>query len=763
MIQIFINNEQLDLDADSLVTFKKSQQLNGIQEQYSYSNNFNLKDSSKNRRLLGITYLPNSKAKAMTSGYDVDIVLNGCIFLKRQKLKVQKESPGAIPVYLIFTDSLFVTKTKETLMTQIDTGVSYGKTLTNFLALNSPDNINARTAPVSAQDQSGFIVVEEHAILLNIKKLITNIFEQLGYSYLGDILTDDDLPKYYISPNVGWYGVDGTPQFDENMTVYDFLSSVLKTFNGYIEVSDSSKAVGLFLWKNIEDVKAQFVDYSDKFVGFNEYSFEGGLANKNIVSYSDSPDFYNGFFDNNKSLVEQTEYLKSDFGAGNMRFFEDQDLEDDGTLPLRVVGELSEPSTLNIYRFEETTSNVPIYYNGVLSYQNMYRAVSPNILEIWQTFHQPYTKNIAQPTLAQLTFRYDAILLANFKMQEVFFLKQLSTYWLPLELNFTTKKDEVKVKALMIERTAADVPTVFDFNLPVDFYGQAFILDINLLYAAYNVSPAATMLITAADLAKNEIYVNGTQVLAFPTSIDVSNAFEFKVVNIEPVNVKSNSDVLFQFVSEEGGISREAKINVAHNGRANFLSEFRSELDTVYSYGLNDTNGHKRRLNYSGKVTTVPIDISIPDTFAPQIGDVAYGTGPGGIIPRPPTEFKVLEFDRDSSVSVELSIGRLFMHCSNRGGGAEARTKVFFNIWKNGALFLTIYSNGVIDRYRSGSRSATYLDVAALKTFSVLAGDVILIEALIDLSEQDRLGSGTMDGRIELTNVIWKFRVSEQL
>lgn len=760
MIQIFINNEQLDLDADSLVTFKKSQQLNGIQEQYSYSNNFTLKNSSKNRRLLGINYLPNSKAKAMTAGYDVDVVLNGCIFLKRQKLKVQKESTDTIPVYLIFTDSFLVAKAKEVLMSQIDTGVVYNKTLANFLALNTPDNIDARTAPVSAQDTSGFIVVEEHAILLNVKKLLTNIFTQLGYSYLGDILTDEDLPKYYISPNVGWYGLDGTPQFEETMTVYDFITFSLKTFNGYIEVSDSSKSLGLFLWKNIEGVKSRFVDYSDKFVGFSDYSFEGGLAKKNTVSYSESPDFYNGFFDNNKSIVEQTEYLKSDFGAGNLRLFEDQDLEDDATLPLRVVGEITEPQTMNIFRFEETLSSVPVYYGGVLSYQNMYRAVSPNILEIWQTFHQAYCRNIALPTVGQLRFRYDAILLANFKMQEVFFIKQLATYWLPLELNFTTKKDEVRVKALMIERTPADVPVVFDQNLSVDFYGEVFILDIAALYAAYNISPAATMLINAADLTKNEIYVNGTQVLAFPTSIDVSDSFEFRVVNIEPVNVKSSSDVLFQFVSEEGGVSREAKINVAHNGRANFLSEFRSELDTVYTYTENDTQGHKRRLNYAAKITT---PINIVDTFAPAVGDLPSDSGFPFFTPIPPAGFKVLEFDRDSNVEVELNIGHLHMYCSNRGGGAEARTKLFFNIWKNGAVLMTVYSNGVIDRYKSGARSSDYYDVVATRTFSVLAGDVILVEALIDLSEQNRIGSGTMDGSISLTNYSWKFRVSEQL
>lgn len=752
MIQIFINNEQLDLDADSLVTFKKSQQLNGVQDQYSYSNNFTLKNSSKNRRLLGINYLPNSKAKSMTSGYTVDVVLNGCIFLKRQTLKVQKESPDTIPVYIIFTDSLFVAKAKAILMSQIDTGVSYNKDIFSFLLLNSPDYTDARTAPISAQDTSGLIVVEESVILLNIKALVLKIFSQLSYSVVGDILTDNDIANYFTSSNVGWYGLDGTPQFDESLTAYDFLNSVLKTFNGYIEVSDSSRSLGLFLWKNIESRKSQFVNYSDKFVNFTEYAFDGGLAKKNTVTYSESPDYYNGFFDNNKSIVETAEYLNSDFGAGSLRLFEDQDLEDDGTVPLRTVGELTEPQTLNIFRFEDVRTSAPVYSNGVLTYQLMYRAFSPNILEIWQLFHQAYTRNIALPTVAQLRFRYDAIMLANFKMQEVFFVKQLSTYWLPLELNFSTKKDEVRVKALMIEKVAADVPIVFDQNLSVDFYGDVYILDLFALYAAYNVSRAQTMIITGADLSKNNIYVNGVQVLAFPTAIDVSGVFEFKISNIEPNNVKSNSDINFQFVSQEGGSSRIAKINVAHNGRANFLSEFRSELDTMYRYAVSDTNGIDVRLNYSAKITT---PINIATTFAPQVGESAANT--------PPTVFKVLQFTRASLVDVELNIGRLFLDCSNRGGTAEARTKIFFNVWKNGAFLLTVYSNGAIDRFKSGSTQATYLNVAANKTFSVQAGDSILIEAYVNLSEQNRPGSGTMDGAIELTNVTWKFRVSEQL
>lgn len=766
MIKIIIKNEELDIDTAAVVTFKKSQQLNGIQDLYSFSNNFNLKDSAKNRRLLGINYLPNSKAKSMTQGYDVDVVLNGCIFLKRQKLKVQKETPGAIPVYLIFADNLFVATAKNVLLSQI-TGFDYVKTLGDFLAYNTTNHIDVRTAPISAQDQSGFVVVEEVPALFHIKSLIEAIFTQMGWGFTGDILTDADFGNYYTSPNIGIYGTEGLLNFDVTKTVYAFMLDVLETFNGYIEVSSSSKMIGFYLWKNIEGLKSNFVDYSSKFVDFEEYAFEGGLAKINTLSYTDSPDYFNGFFDNNKSIVEKTEYLKSNFGAGSLRFFADQDLNDDLTLPLRVVGETSEPKAMNLFRFEDVTTPVDIYSNGVKSNWPMYRAYSPNILELWQIFHQAYCKNIALPTIGQLRFRYDAIFLSEFKMGQVFFVKQLATYWLPMELNFTTKKDGVKVKAIMIEKTQIDAPVVFDQNLSVDFYGETYILDVFALYSAANVSPAQTMIISAADLTKNEIWVNGVRILAFPTSITVAAGFEFKVVNIETENIKSNSDVLFQFISQEGGVSRVGKINVAHNGYANFFSEFRSELDTVYTFGANDINGLKRRLNYSGLVMVspgVPSPINIPDTFAPAIGDVeAYQPYPNNNTVRPPVEFKVLEFDRACSVTLELTIGNLLVQCSNRGGGAEARTKLYFQLWKNGVVFLPVFSAGAIDRYKSSAASVTYANVAVSKTFNVNAGDVILIDAYVDLSEEDRIGSGTMDGSVALTNVAWKFRVSEQL
>lgn len=755
MIQVILNNEYLDIEAGAVVTFKKSQLLNGIQEKYSYSNNFNGQNSAKNRRLLGINYLPSSKAKAMTSGYDVDVIMNGCIFLKKQKLKVQKETEKAIPMYLIFSDSLFVAKAKETLMSQIDTGANYTKNLPEFLEQNDVIGASNRTAPISAQDSSGFVVVEEVPILLNIKDLVLRVFEQMGYAYTGDILTDTQIGEWYTSSNVGKYGPDGTPQFDKSLTAYDFIIDFLETFNGYIEVSDSSKLIGLYFWKNIEDIKKRFIDYSAKFVNFTEYGFEGGLAKTNTLSFSDSPDYFNGFFDNNKSILDKREYLNSGFGAGSLRLFSDEELDEDGLLEPRVNGEITEPQTMNLFKFESFKTSVPVYMGGVLQYVEMYKAYTPNILEIFLDFHKAYTDNIALPTVGQLRFRYDAIMLSEFKMWQVFFIKQLSAYWLPLEVNFTTKKDEVKIKSLMIEKTPVDAPVVFDLSMSIDFYGEGIINDLAVLYAAYNTSPADTMIITGADLTKNRIFVNGAEVLAFPASFDVSAVFEFKAQGIEPLNVLSNSDIFFQFISQAGGISRIGKINIAHNGYANYMSEFRSPTDTVYDFNRTNVGDFSRILNYSAKITT---PINILNTLAPAVGEV--GTTPDAI-----NDFKTLSFVKASNVKLVLTVEDLIIRADTRGGmmtsKSYARTDVKFLLYKNNADLMTVYSNGAYATKEKPIVENEVNDIFRVVTFNVEAGDTISIGTWITGAEN--IPVGNMDGSTTMKNVIWKFYVTEQI
>jgi len=751
MIQIFINNEELDLDKKTLVTFKKSQQLNGIQNQYSYSNNINLEDSAKNRRLLEINYLPNSKAKAMTKGYTCDVVLNGCIFLKKQTLKVQKESKKQIPVYLVFTDNFFLSKAKETALNLINLNSFYDRT--TFLLNNNSSGL-LRTAPISAQDTSGLVVVEEVNPLLNIELMMKAIISGLGYNYEGDFFIDNDIKKYYTNANIGIYNTDGNPYFDPNLTVYDFIVYVLKTFNGFIDVSDSTKSAGIYLWKNIETIKKNFVDFSKYYVDFTEYSFEGGLAKKNKMAYSSSPDFYNGYFENNKSIVESSDYLKSEFGAGSQRLFDDKDLEDDGTLLPRVNGEIGEPSTLNIYRFESELSEVAIYYGGVKNLQNMYKAFTPNIFEIYTTFHSAYTKNISLPTIGNFTFKYDAIFLARLKMQQVFFIKQLSTYWLPLELNFSTAKDKVSIKSLMIQKTALDIPIIFDANVSVGFYGIFVFPNANILYSALNKSPQSIFVVQSFDTAKNKVFITGsdnvrTEILSFPYTINVKTKFILEIENKDTINQKDNSDLLFQFISEEGGVSRVGKINIQHNGTANFISEFRSTLDTDFTYTRNDVDNFSQLVNYSSKINT---PINIPDTLLPA-------TGNGNI-----NDFKTLQFQKSQYVKCTLNIGSAIYKCSNRGGTARAELKAQYNIYKNGIFLKTLHSNGAVDRFKTVTLVTTSeANIQKDFWFNVISGDEISIGVLIIGTEENRIGSGTMDGEVIFRNITWKFECTENL
>ena len=751
MIQIFINNEELDLDVKTLVTFKKSQQLNGIQNQYSYSNNINLDDSPKNRRLLGINYLPNSKAKSMTAGYSCDIVLNGCIFLKKQTLKVQKESKGQIPIYLIFTDNFFTAKAKEISLNQVYLNANYNRTITNFRNKNQSAGI-LRTAPISAQDASGLVVVEEVNPLLNIEIMMQKVISYLGYNFEGDFFIDVEVKKYYTNANVGVYATDGKPFFDPNLSAYDFVVYVLKTFNAFIDVSDSEKSAGIYLWKNIETIKKNFVDFSDYYTDFAEYTFEGGLSKKNTMAYNSIPDFYNGYFENNKSIVEASEYLKSDFGAGSQRLFDDQEIEENGNILPRVIGETSEPSTLNVYRFESDLSAVSVYYLGVKNDLNMYRAFSPNIYELYTAFHFAYTKNISLPTLGNFEFRYDAIFLARLKMQQVFFIKQLSSYWLPLELNFSTAKDKVSVKSLMIQKTSADVPVIFDTNVSVGFYGIFTIANANALYSALNKSPQSIFVVQNFDTSKNKVFITGsdntrTEILAFPYTIDIKTKFVLEFENKDPVNKKDSSDLLFQFISEEGGVSRVGKINIQHNGIASYVSEFKSALDTDFTFTRNDVNNFTALVNYSVKENTI---LNIPVTLLPATNEGAVN------------DFKVLDFQKKQYVKCILKIGTGIYKCSNQGGKARAETKAQFNLYKNGVFLKTIHSNGAVDDYKTVNLvTTTEIDIEKNHSFNVNAGDEISIGIL--LSGDERSGGGDMSGEIILRNITWKFECTENL
>jgi len=763
MIQIRINNEFLDIDQNVIVTFKKSQQLNGVQSQYSYSNNINLKPTSRNVRLLGINYLPNSKAKSMTLGYDCDIILNGCIFLKKQKLKVQKQGQDSISTYIIFSDNFFVSKSKEVLLNSIDFGFTYDRTLANFTAYNEPTTDIYRTAPVSAQDESGLIVVQEVPALLNIVQMVDKVITQLNYSTFGEFFTDINLNKYYTNPNQGVYIGNDLSFFDSKETCFDFITKVLKTFNAFIEISDSAKSAGVFLWKNIETMKKNFVDYSDKFVQYQDYTFEGGLAKKNLLEYSDSPPFYNSYFENNKSIVEKTTYLKSEFGAGSMRLFDDQDINDDNTIDLRIVNEIGETSSFNIFKFEETQKQVTVWNNGVKVVLNMYKAFSPNIFELYEEFHYAYTKNISLPTVGILTFRYDAIFIANFKMQEVFFIKNLSSYWLPLEVNFNTDKDKVSVKSLMIEKTSPDIPLIYDLNVVLNYLETISIIDANDLYFASNTSPQATFVVRAFDNTKNRIFVTGSdnievEVLALPYTVDVSTQFILKIEAISVVPDVENSDLLFQFISEEGGISRIGKINIQNRGRLHLISEFNSNAGTNYSFSDESVSSFNKYVNRSQKITTL---VNIPDSF--NIPMIELGSLPAAL-----SNFKVIDLVQNQNMKLTLNVNRIYLYLKRASdfSGFDSyfrKLNVTFELYKNGVLLQTLISKGITNHSTPTATEATYTDNSSVFYFNASANDDIVIFTRINGNNGTLSFGHDMDYEVELRNINWKFECFQQL
>lgn len=744
-MRLIVNNEDLDIDKNQIVTFKRTQKLNGLQESYSFTNNFKLDKSSNNLRILNSNYLPNTKSKNMAQSIDCDVVFNDTIYLKKQQLKIKKDSKD-FDSYVIFSESYLMTKAKELLMNEIDFGTTFNKTFLDIQEKNNPEN-NVATAPISAQDSSGLIVVEENNILIKVKYAIEKIFEKLGYTLAGDYILDNDFGNYFFSSDVGWYGTDGTVQFSESLTAFDFIEMVLETFNAYIDALDSTKFAFLNLWKNIESIKDRFIDYSEFFDSEKEYTVEDSLAKKNILKYNDSSSFYNSFFVNNKSAVKEKTYLDSKFGAGNMKLFSDQTVDENGTIPIRQVGEITDAKKLNLYRFNGEEVNVQIYGGGQSLTMLFKKAISPNILEIWEKFHKPYTDNISQPLVSLIDFKYNPLMLNDFKMQEVFFIKQLSSYWLPIEINYTSKKDIVTVKSLLVQKTALETPIVYDLSVTLGVNEEIYIVDLALLYASINISPAGLITIQNANLDKMFLYVNTTEVLNFPATFDVTEIFEIRIVNRESVSQVSNTNVSFTFQNQAGGISRLANINVTHLGYVNYVSEYTTFQDEVIEQ---DVLGAKFYVNFCSLNQNV---YNIKNSFSPPIFyKNTYETQQSKPL------FKVLEIQSAGWLTTEFFLEELIITAKNKTLGTNgASVTVSFSLIKNNSTVFTYATPTVFTSSYNIDEVFVFNNINNSYSTYVNSGDIFYIE--IEGIMYNR--ASLMDGGVVFKNMNWKFTKTE--
>jgi hypothetical protein len=588
MIEIYRKGFRLDIPTDQIVTFKKSQNLNGIQERYSFSNTGTAPKTANNIKLLELFDLPTNKVNSLMNGFTVDVVLNGSIQLRNQTLTIQKETKDSINWYLLYSDNSLAVKLKEQYLNTVTAEIKYKKTVADLLAQVA--GITARTALVETQPKSGLYVIEEMPILISLQELVKKIFTDNNYTVYGDFFQQTNTIKdYYVGPNEGVYqiyngiGEGFSPTFESTLDAFTFLSQTLTHFNCYAEIDDTYKTVVVNLWSNLGNYKSNYVDYSKYFVDYQDYAFQSKLAKRNELAYSDSGTTFNSFFSNNLSSQDKTTYLTSGFGTGSLNTFDDADLQDNGLIEVRGNGVVGEVSAVRLLKISSTAINTNVYVGGAAVPVVFNPAKPVSMRDVYTDFHKDYIDFILSPLIQQIIFRYDDILAASFSMVKVFFIEQLASYWIPLEINFSTKKDQIVVKCMLVKKRKVESPTLNNFNSVLLDFKEKALFPLDYLLGMYpmppNKYPWDTVIFKRYNQDFNKLFVNDVLIpaAALPQAFAIADLVTLKIEanKVTDDTPDRNTDSLYlEAIDTNGGVSNEAYINIKHSGKASLESNF---------------------------------------------------------------------------------------------------------------------------------------------------------------------------------------------
>lgn len=696
MIEIFRKGFRLDIPTDQVITFKKAQNLNGIQARYAYSNTGSMDKTANNKKLLELFDLPTNKVNTLMNGFTVDVILNGSIQLRNQTLTLQKETLDKVNWYLLYTDNSLVVKLKETYINEVVKGFKYKKTFDDFYAKQA--GVKSRSVLIETQPKSGLFVMEEMPLALQVREVVKLLFEQNGYSVYGDFfIADSPIEEFYIAGNKGIYeiysglGEGFSPSFDETLDAYKFLTDILVYFNCYADVDDTYKTVVVNRWTNLGNYKTSYVDYSKHYENYQDYAFQSKLAKRNEMTYSDSGTAYNSFFPNNLSSQDKATYIASAFGTGAANLFDDSDIEDNGHIPLRANGAVGETSAVRMFKISATPITTKVYIDGAPVTLSGLRAIPVSMRDVYTEFHKEYTDFILTPLVANIVFTYDEIMAADFSMTKVFFVEQLSSYWIPLEINFSTKKDKIIVKAMLVKKRKVESPILNNFNsIELDFKEKA-LFPLELLKSMYpmppNNYPWDVVIFKRYDQDKNRLYVNDILIPAdsLPQAFSLADISTIKIEANKPSDTgpDKNTDSLYiEAIDTNGGISNEAYITIKHTGVASLQSDFKQndplsyqrlgfDIGGIYIQALNYITGPKPNLNTT--ITT------------PNIQKVSNDA--------PDDSFNLINVTENySQIKVEIPSFNLYLKTDSNGIG-KARAHVKLIIF-DGTTELQVYETG---------------------------------------------------------------------
>jgi hypothetical protein len=760
MIRIAIAGQYLLLNEKQIVTFKKSQNLNGVSDLFSYSNNFPIPKNSFNSKIINATYLPTSKGKFLAKSIIVDMVLSDCIFLKNQILKISSEDQNNYNAYIIYSGSNFENKAKNFTLNTIDFFEgNYSKTLSSFLSLNGA-NPNYRTSQITQQDIGGFLVIEESQPLINIKYLFQKLTNEIGYRIVGDFHTDVDFPKYFTSANSSIYDdTDSVAKsyFDPSTVAYEVMINILVLFNAYVTIDETKKVMTFGFWKNIDKLRINHKDYTNFYLDFTSYGFKSQFAKSNTMEYATDNKFFNSYFSLTGTEIDSFSYLKSNFGAGVLKFFSNSTFDGAGAIVPRTDKTIGAKGTMNIFVFTgEPPVSADIYYNNTKSTNLLNVAKSPNILQIYNEFHALYVKNVSNQISGEFKFRYDSIFLHNFKMNDVFFIKNISSYWLPTEINYASNKKNISIKALMIQKVSLQSPLIFDAtDIQLNFNETKEIPNFSIIYDIRNQSPMKDFIVLSFDQLKTRLWVKDdsglfVEVVSLPTIFPAANILEIKVENIHPINEKISSYITYQAVSQEGQNSNVARVKITTTGIAYFKSDFYQNIGDTFSKDINNQRNWDVHFNTSLLVKDAQgnlISNNIPVTLEPAYGEMSnLNAG------------NVLNFSRAmANVKVTIFIGRVRLWVSNLATGRDT-VSFDLNLDRNGVFEHVFHSFSAQDAGGSANE-VIQQNISRTYTFNANANDVFRINCYF----KGRSGRGDMHGVVEAQNINWSFSVTETL
>lgn len=747
MIEIYRRGFRLDIPPEQVVTFKKSQNLNGIQARYAYSNTVQAELTANNRKLLELFDLPTSKVNTLQNGFTVDVVLNGSIQLKNQTLTIAKENKTTVDLYLLYTDNALVVKLKEQYMNLIASGFLYKKTVTDFLAKQG--GTASRSAFVETQEKSGLYVIEEMPILLQVQELVRRMFEINAYTVYGDFfLLDNTVKDYYVAPNQGVYqiysgaGSGFAPAFASDVDLFSFFTQCMQFFNCYAVVDDTYRTVTINRWTNLSNFKTGYIDYSKYYVDYKDYTFQSKLAKTNDLTYADSGTTFNSFFSNTLSSQAKATYLASAFGAGTLNIFDDSEVDEvTGLIPLRPNGAIGESSAIRIMKISDAPIVANIYTGGVPALVGGQKALPVSMRDVYTEFHKDYTEFILTPLLGVFEFKYDDILAADFSLTKVFFIEQKSSYWIPLEINFSTKKDEIVIKAMLVKRRKVPSPILNNFNSVLLDFKEKAVFPLEYLLAMYpmppNQYPIEDVIFKSYDETKNRLYVNDVFIpsASLPQVFSQSTLLSIKIEANQPSDVTPDTNtapLYIQVVDTNGGISNEAFINIKHTGVARLESNFAQTSEYTYARSGFDSG----EIYVSPNVYYVGDRPNLNTTI--EAVQVANGTGADDT-------FNLVEvIENYTNTTVKVLPLSVFMQTDNNGlGRAKAVCRLMAT---NGTTSVTIAEVSI-----TNNASQTFT-LSGQANFNLFPGDKVRAYLAFAFDNTRSGNAGSMDVNLSVND-----------